>query len=374
MDILYRNYKPGDETQLAALHNLCFSISFRRTPELVLWRYVNRPDFDPKEIHIAVDERRNRIVGVVYSTINRHIFNGIIEKTGSINDVGVDPRYGGHGIGRKLMQNAVDFMEEIGCTKSVLCADSHGFPRSKIYVPLGYEDYFQQEMWFTIGSPFGLFKSLPLAMPLVPVYAYRALSSLIQLTKWLKKNSEISFQVLSLSDSALKLDIIYDQWMEYRQTHKGYDGYFPSKSRWIYSRTPPNQEFQPSFVVLKDKKTSSLLGLATIMIQYTHLGKIGLKASIGFIRDFFIASEHPSFNTLLRILMYGVQKISILRGLAGIVYSTGPHEYKINEIFRASGYLKMDASVYMVKNFQKTTLQSPRGLFLVSVGDYGGYT
>jgi GNAT superfamily N-acetyltransferase len=173
MEIEYRHFKPGDENGLAEVFNLSFQSlggGFLRTPKSFSWRYINRPGGMADEIQLAVDINSGRIVGNVCSTIEHQVYSGQQIKTGAINDVAVLPEYRKYGIARRLMDQAIEFMEKQGCEISVLCADAKGHPRSKLYLPLGWQDYTPLEIWYRLID-YNLFcRYVPGALMTIPPY------------------------------------------------------------------------------------------------------------------------------------------------------------------------------------------------------------
>ncbi|MHA1511278.1 MAG: hypothetical protein ACTSRX_06100, partial [Promethearchaeota archaeon] len=77
MEIEYRTYNSGDEKGLAELFNISFhgsGFGFLRTPNEILWRYVNRPGSSFEEIRIALDKQSGKIIGSVFCVIEEIYF------------------------------------------------------------------------------------------------------------------------------------------------------------------------------------------------------------------------------------------------------------------------------------------------------------
>ena len=91
VNINYRHFKPGDEEQLADLFNRAFQMNgggFVRTAKSWSWRYIDSPDFEPEQCHLAEDLDNGKIVGAIYSNLIEKIpINGREYLTGDINDV-----------------------------------------------------------------------------------------------------------------------------------------------------------------------------------------------------------------------------------------------------------------------------------------------
>ncbi len=56
-----------------------------------------------------------------------------------IEDVAVDPRWQGHGIGKKMMEHALELYREKGCYKAVLSSNLKRERAQAFYESLGFE-------------------------------------------------------------------------------------------------------------------------------------------------------------------------------------------------------------------------------------------
>ena len=183
VDIIFRNYKPGDDEQLADLFNQAFQMNGAgvvRTPKVINWRYPQSPNWEPEQIQIAEDSDNNKLVGAVYANLIETVpFNDNDYLVGDINDVSCHPDYTGRGIAKKLMVMAIEYMEKKGCDFSILDADYRGFPRKRIYLKLGYEDVDRAFIFFQAPNLFKAMRDMPMMSFLFP--ALLALSYLPRL-------------------------------------------------------------------------------------------------------------------------------------------------------------------------------------------------
>ena len=135
--IIYRNYRAGDDEQLADLYNQAFQMAgfnVLRTAKNWNWRYIQSPNFEPEMIHIAENIENRKIVGALCANLIEELsFKDKKYLIGDINDVICHPSYTKRGIAKTLMENAINYLKKKNCDISMLAADDGYFPREKIY-------------------------------------------------------------------------------------------------------------------------------------------------------------------------------------------------------------------------------------------------
>jgi ribosomal protein S18 acetylase RimI-like enzyme len=87
--------------------------------------------------HVAVDSQGG-VVGMVWLSISERI-SGV--KFGWIHDITVDEKFRGRGIGRMLLQHAVEHFKAIGIRMIGLMALVDNQPARELYAKEGFHDY-----------------------------------------------------------------------------------------------------------------------------------------------------------------------------------------------------------------------------------------
>ena len=383
MDIQYRTYEPGDEIGLTDAFNLPFSRGgLLRTPARVKWRYITPSTAKPEEIQIAFDMDKGKIAGVVYSTIGEYQFDGVQHRTGSINDVGTLPEYAGHGISRKLMEQAVAFMQAEGCDYGVLSADSRGFPRSKLYIPLGWRDYFIEQIWISVIGTRPRTKIGTLLSPAFPaLLASRAIRSL-RLRKLAERLARAGIEAriaLPWHGGGLDRALSRQIWRFHEAvTPRQMDGCTRiSLDEWIHFREKPiATDLWPVYAVITNH--GEIAGYGSFMKQ--RMAKIfGMRFPVAFGREFIVdetftrdASLLADVNTLLAGKIW---EAAIRDRCIALVYMLAPNDTRPARAFKTLGFLHVAASVFMVNDLQNPGAPLPPlgRPFIVDPADNYGY-
>ncbi|MHA1644852.1 MAG: GNAT family N-acetyltransferase [Candidatus Freyarchaeota archaeon] len=168
-----RNYQPGDEYQIVELFNAAFGKNRVFVPRVVkywVWRYPERPEFDPKGIFLL--ERDGRIVSSIIESIRKVRLGGRVLRFGIIDDVSTLPELWGQGLASRLLEEAIGYAEQKNLDGLALFADPEGHAhilyqrygfidakRYLIYVGfLGQEDTASQKRSDTVMN--GVFERL----------------------------------------------------------------------------------------------------------------------------------------------------------------------------------------------------------------------
>ncbi len=308
MGIIYRNYQTGDEKQLAQLFNVCFHLSgmgFCRTPNSILWRYVERPGFIPQEIQIAEDADTNQIVGSVYATIEKYRMNRQKLNTGCINDVAVHPNYAKRGIAVRLMNRAHTFFKQSQCHYSVLSADSTSFVYHKLYAPLGYKILHKSHVKYFL-TPY-ILKIVPPLVPIIPYFLYIAAKIRSRLKNLTTKENQgamkittcmidaqnTDYQSPSFQTMIKKLRRLFHRSMKH--DWKSYQTF--SDTKWQYHRSQAFiRSYTPSFtLLLKGKK---IFGYSSFVRQWIYIEKIGLRFPLAVLYDWVIDPQAVPTNKI----------------------------------------------------------------------------
>ncbi len=121
---MIREYKKEDNKELLELFNICFNKDF----EDVTMNPTGK---------IFVYELDNKIVGMLTLDILNDIFKSI--NYGYINNVCVNPMYGGKGIGDALMKYTEQFARNNNCKYIMLTSNKKRVFAHKLYLKNNYE-------------------------------------------------------------------------------------------------------------------------------------------------------------------------------------------------------------------------------------------
>ena len=132
-DIVLKNFKTGEEEELAALQNKIFTGGWGFCPNTVeeIRYYLQLTGCRINEV-VSVEDK-GRKIGYVW----HHKF----PKTNGrrIHMLGVDPEFRGRGLGKKLLQAAIHQMDKLGIKTVELTVDSENVPAVSLYNSLGFE-------------------------------------------------------------------------------------------------------------------------------------------------------------------------------------------------------------------------------------------
>lgn len=139
MEVEIRPLREPEVPRAAAVCDYAFRsnpVSVVRDLRVWRWRYWGMPGFDSGGAIAAVSG--GRVVGTVMATHRRLRLDRWV-KFGVIDDVATLPECRGKGVARRMMEEALQFMESRGAEATLLYADPKGVARN-LYLDLGYRD------------------------------------------------------------------------------------------------------------------------------------------------------------------------------------------------------------------------------------------
>jgi len=135
-DIVFKNFRIGEEEELTALQNKIFSGSWGFCPNTVedIKYYLQLTGCRIDEVMCI--EANGRKIGYVWPhSLPKE--NGKIHKR--IHMLGVDTEFRGKGLGKKLLQTAIYQMGKQGAKTVILTVDSENTPAVPLYDSLGFK-------------------------------------------------------------------------------------------------------------------------------------------------------------------------------------------------------------------------------------------
>ncbi|MFX1368867.1 MAG: GNAT family N-acetyltransferase [Promethearchaeota archaeon] len=139
MGSIIQSYKLGDEEEIVSLYEAAFGEAdyyFPRSISSWIWRYVQRPYFDPESILMI--RKEEVVVAALSMTYGDLIVNGAPKKIALIDDVSTLPKWRRQGLATALIEHAIKQAREMGCWGVHLVADPTG-SAIRIYRNLGFE-------------------------------------------------------------------------------------------------------------------------------------------------------------------------------------------------------------------------------------------
>jgi GNAT superfamily N-acetyltransferase len=359
--IIYRTYEPGDEEHgLVEAFNLPFQGlggGYLRTPKRIRWRYIDEPGAKPGEINVAVDGDTGKIVSAVYGTIEHYQFDGVQKKVGAINDVGTIPGYTGKGIARKLLVQAHAFMEAEECEFSVLSADANGFPRSRLYLPLGYQDFFKEGMYTSILGNDPSHRLLPALVALQPALTFSWMARSARIASIKRRLAQLDVavqQVVPKRDGLAPVRLSREIWAFHeRVAPRQYDGATSiSLDAWVHFREHPvGMDLAPVYVVIK--MGGKIVGYSVFLPNWIHSFKTGMKFKLASGHEFLVnhaVSHDPSIIAdLYTLLAEESGAAADAASCLAMIFLLTPGDRPLERAFKTARFLNFPRGAFMIK-------------------------
>ncbi|MHA1340742.1 MAG: GNAT family N-acetyltransferase [Promethearchaeota archaeon] len=285
-NLVYRNYKPGDEEGLAEVYNHAFQANIMgslKTPRIFHWRYIEYPDFKPEQINICEDVEKHKIVGCVIGNVEEFLIGDKIYKIGVINDVSTFPGYWGRGIAKNLMKMAINHFHNENADFAMLSADPNGHARRKIYIPMGFFDSININALFKLNNFATIIKQIPAVIPIVPLFFFIKIPSYINLFKNKIKNDykiEITHYKASEEFRMCFNEVIKRQYDCFHEI---------TKEEWSWSRNRcPIKMFKPTEIKIRAQNSNKLVAGAIIQSGFMYGTSLGLRIRMGVVKNLFV--------------------------------------------------------------------------------------
>ncbi len=332
MDFKFRTFKESDQGGILKTYTAAFCksrICQPSNPEFWEWKYgLKRPNYDPRGYQIC--EYKGRIVGTIQCTIRTMKFNGEIYRVAGIDDVATCPVLEKRGIGRKLMENAVKYMEdEQKVDLSVLSADPRGHAR-KIYWHLGYKYLTYFSIGFkSVSVRNSLFNFTPITPLAIPFRIYGAFKT----CRWQHKSIE-----------DLKLELVRKNQDAFRRKlNENYDGLFSFDDynedywNWYHVTRPRSVES----VILAAKENKKIVGGG--VITRSHLMLLNSKKwyPLYILTELFVDKDYRG-RGIASYLLSHLERITKSRGIGVIITQFHRTNHIFRKVLKKLGYFYVD--------------------------------
>ncbi len=332
MSLIFRTFKDGDQRGILKNYHAAFCKSRFCQPssrEFWEWKYgPNRPYYAPEGYQIC--EYKGKIVGTIMSTLRTMKFNEEIYKVAGIDDVATCPILEKRGIGRRLMENAVKFMQNQKVDLSILVADPRGHAK-KIYWRIGYK--------YTTYLSIAI-KALSIRNALINFTPGFPLALPLRLYGCLKARRQ-----LNRADANLKFEILKTNHEDFRQKiNKNYQIFYSFNEfdqkywQWYHIRRPKNYE---SITVAAKERGKTIAGG---VLTRSNLMIINTKRwyPVSLVTELFVDSPYRR-RGIGSYLLNQLERVARQKGLGAMLI----HFHGRNNAFRA--LLKKMGYIYINK-------------------------
>lgn len=279
--------------EVVNVYNKSFGIhpaSVIRDKDIWIWRYKKRPSSDNDIVIVA--KNKNKAVGCVVLTFYPVKIEDKVYNFGMIDDVSVVPEYAGKGIARKMLNYAIDYAKEKKCFASALYADPK-YIAIKLYRKLGYQDINQVRNFIYPANFWNLFSSIPLLLPILPVFGlWYALGRIILEIRCLKKNIKVE---------KIKEEEIENFIHALNKSHSKFFGFYPASRdyfQWKYFNIPKNYKT----IILVAKEKNKIVGGISLITQKARFKNNEIMHC--FINEFFYSKKQVAFYLIKEMLKY----------------------------------------------------------------------
>ena len=90
------------------------------------------------DVVVLVAERERRVVGYVYAGVEPLDWMALRDRAGAVYDVVVDPGHRGHGVGRLLLEGALEFLRSRGVPRVVLSTAERNEEAQRLFKSAGF--------------------------------------------------------------------------------------------------------------------------------------------------------------------------------------------------------------------------------------------
>jgi len=332
-DRVIRSYRKGDEHAISRLYNLCFSESgvlFPRSPESWIWRYANRPRFDPDSVFLVEDS--GRLVAALVMTYGDMSVNGDSMPVAMIDDVSTHPDHRKRGLAAMLVQRAVDRAKDRGCRLVHLTTGTSG-TAFRIYHRAGFRTVTTCDVMFSVlhgregAGIAGPVLSLPImaAHLILNMRARKGGDNTVRLDQVVEEDASVQFlathQKLSQRNGLLVVGRDYGRWL-------------------IGPRPLGNTAL---FAI---KRLGDELGAMTVSSLHTVFH--GRPAKIASTMNPLIRGEWRNVDTVAAALKRAGQFSAVRLGCAAATLLTDSRDTVAKKASQQAGFLRVGSTASMV--------------------------
>jgi ribosomal protein S18 acetylase RimI-like enzyme len=327
-----RHYEAGDAQTIVKIYNSAFGKYlpfFPRTEESWVWRYANRPDFDPESVLFVEEE--GKAVSSLVITYAKMMISGILRKVALIDDVATLPDFQRRGHSSDLVKRAIEIASEKECYAVHLVANPKG-SAIRIYEKLGFKSITDLKLMESILRPYDLSKAV----------GYRYYFPMLFLNSWmrLREKKRNGFAIEMVFGRDLTRTILACQ-ENYPRERNGFIEMDEDYIDWMTKQRPVGK-----LIGLTASIEDELVGMLTISVHTLESRRIPFQA--GNIGNLLISEQFWTQKVLSEFLQTArlVAKDTLGCILASIAVDT--KDTILNDACKESRFYPLSQAVAMI--------------------------
>jgi len=341
LDLIFRTFQEKDQSGIVKNFMGAFCKSRICEPmslQFWNWKYgPNRPNYAPAGYQIC--EYKGKIVGTIMTTIRTMKFGGEVYRAAGIDDVATCPVLERHGIGKRLMENVIKFMEQDQHVDlSILGADPRGHAK-KIYWRAGYTHTTYLSVALKIIGIRNTLKKFTVFFPLaLPLRLYTSLKT--QLRK--KRYKEyLTFEIQGKNQEEFRQKLNEN----YRNTFYSFNDFDQEYWNWYYMQRPNSHES----IALAAKEHGRIIAGGIIIKSYLIVLNTKRWVPLYILTDLFVDKPYRN-RGIGSYLLARLEEIAKKRGVAGILLHFHERNTALRALLKNMGYLCMNkGTIQMIK-------------------------
>jgi len=302
------------------------------------WKYgPNRPNYAPEGYEIC--ERKGKIVGTIMTTIRMMKFGGMVYRAAGIDDVATCPILERHGIAKRLMENAIHFMErDQQVDLSILCADPKGHAK-KIYWRLGYTYTTYLSVALKIISIRTTLKKFTLFLPFaLPLRLYSSLKTQLRKRKY-KEN--LTFEILSKDQDEFR-QRVNENYLKSLYSFNEFDHEYWD---WYHIQRPKTHES----IVIAAKNHGKIVAGGVITRSYLMVLNTKKWVPLYILSEIFVEKSYQK-RGIGSYILARLEEIAKKRGVPGILIHFHGRNAALRTLLKKMGYLCVNkVTLQMIK-------------------------
>ncbi|HUX98795.1 MAG TPA: GNAT family N-acetyltransferase [Candidatus Deferrimicrobium sp.] len=328
VNFVFRTFREGDQSGIIKTYIAAFCKSRfcePMTPEFWAWKYgATRPNYAPEGYQIC--EYKGKIIGSIMTTLRTMQFNGEKFLAAGIDDVSTCPVLEKKGIARRLMDNAIKFMEENNVDLSILTAEPGGHAK-KLYQRLGYTYMTYISAGIKLISFQNTIKNFKPIVPIaLPFRLFGKLKS--QRSRGIYKGNN-TFEILIKNQDEFRQNIN----SAYRSFYS-FDEYDEKYWNWYYIERPKSH----ASVVIAVKENNEIIAGGTIIRSYLMIINPKEYTPVYILTDLFVDKKYQR-KRIGSYLLNQLERAAKQRGVSLILAFFHGRNIAYNKFLKNMGYL-----------------------------------
>jgi predicted N-acetyltransferase YhbS len=328
VNFTFRSFREGDQKGIIKTYIAAFCKSRfcePMTPEFWAWKYgPARPNYAPEGYQIC--EYKGKIIGSIMTTLRTMKFNGEKYLAAGIDDVSTCPVLEKKGIARRLMDNAIKFMENSNVDLSILTAEPGGHAK-KLYERLGYTYMTYISAGIKLISFQNTLKNFKPIMPIA--LPFRLFGSFKSRRSYATYQGNRDFQILTKNQDEFrrKINSIYRSVYSFNKYDEKY-------WNWYYIERPKSQ----ASIVMAIKDNNEIIAGGAMVRSYLMILNSKEYTPVYILTDLFVDKKHRR-TRMGSYLLSQLERAAKQRGVSLILTFFHGRNIASNKFLKNMGYL-----------------------------------